>query len=84
MWVVRRMRGARGGPLFGGRHVGVWWFACAPSGVGLLSYTLLFLRPFTRRAGMGIPLGCLVPAGALACFSWCGVPFVFFRVALFA
>ena len=47
-----------------------------------LDYTLLCLRRFIQRACMGIPLGRLAPAGALACVLWCGVPFVFFRVAL--
>ena len=50
--------------------------------VGLLGYTLLCLRRFTRCACTGIPLGSLAPAGALACVLWCGVPLVFFRVAL--
>ena len=55
---------------------------CSAEGA-LLGYTLLCLWRFTQRAFMGISPGPSALAGALACVPRCGVPFVFFRVALF-
>ena len=83
-WILSRRLGSRGGYSFGGGHVGVWWFACGPSGVGPLGSYLVVLALVGTACVHGHNVWPLGARGllALACVLWCGVPFVFFRVAL--
>ena len=82
--IVERRRGHHGGYLFGGGHVGVGWYACVPSGVGPLGLYLAVLAAVRTTCVHWHTSWLLRARGliALACVLWCGVPFVFFRVAL--
>ena len=56
---------------------------CSVVGTSPCLYLVVQVAAITACACMGIPHG-LASAGTFACVSCCGVPFFFFRVALFA